>query len=82
MFSAILRRRRRFHRLGILVAAIVMATGIGFIAAGVLRFELLEVLRGNTLAIVLGCALVALGALSLVSYGVVRAIEWANRRWR
>jgi hypothetical protein len=28
----------------------------------------------------LGFALVALGVLSIASYGVVRAIEWASRR--
>ena len=82
MFSNALRRRLRFHRLGILVAVIVLAVGIAFVAAALVRFNLLEALHGTTLVFVLGCALVVLGALSLAAYGVVRAIEWANQRWR
>jgi hypothetical protein len=80
MYSSVLRRRRSFHRIGIGIAVIVMAVGIALIAAAIVRLDLLERLRGNDLAIALGGALIALGVLSIVSYGLVRAIEWASRR--
>jgi hypothetical protein len=80
MYSSVLRRRHSFHRVGIGIAAIVMAAGLALIAAAVVRLDLLETLHSGTFAIVLGFALVALGVLSIASYGVVRAIEWINRR--
>ena len=46
------------------------------------RLDLVETINGYDLALALGIALVVLGMLSIASYGVVRAIEWANRRWR
>lgn len=70
------RLRRRWHRLGILIAATVMAIGLAVTAAGMVRLELWEVLQEDTLAIVLGLALAALAALCLAVYGVVRAIGW------
>jgi len=54
--------------------------GIAFIAAGVVRLDLLEEAQGDVLAKALVIALVALGVLSIASYAVVRAIEWASRR--
>ncbi len=80
MFSDTLRRRHRFHRLGLGIAVIVMAAGVALIAAAVVRLNLLEESRGHDLVFALGSALVVLGILSIASYGVVRAIEWANRR--
>jgi hypothetical protein len=72
---------RRFHQLGILVSSIVMAIGLTLIAAAVMfRLDLVETINGYDLALSLGIALVVLGMLSIASYGVVRAIEWANRR--
>jgi hypothetical protein len=72
---------RRFHQLGILVSSIVMAIGLTLIAAAVMfRLDLVETINGYDLALALGIALVVLGMLSIASYGVVRAIEWANRR--
>ena len=74
---------RRFHQLGILVSSIVMAIGLTLIAAAAMfRLDLVETINGYDLALALGIALVVLGMLSIASYGVVRAIEWANRRWR
>jgi len=54
--------------------------GLSFIAAGVVRLDLLEEAQGDVLAKALVIALVALGVLSIASYAVVRAIEWASRR--
>jgi hypothetical protein len=72
---------RRFHQLGILVSSIVMAIGLTLIAAAAMfRLDLVETINGYDLALALGIALVVLGMLSIASYGVVRAIEWANRR--
>jgi hypothetical protein len=70
------RLRRRYHRLGIIIAATVMAIGLAVSAAGMVRLELWEVLQEDTLAIVLGFALIALAAICLAVYGVVRAIGW------
>jgi hypothetical protein len=81
MFSSALRRRRSFHRIGIGVAAAVMAAGIGLITAAIFRLHLLEETEDSSeLAIALGGAMLALSVLSIAAYGVIRAIEWANRR--
>ena len=74
--SSAARRRRRFHRLGITVAAAVMAIGLAIIAAAVVRLELWEALHEDSLAIVLSMALVPLAVLYLAVYGLVRAIGW------
>ena len=57
-----------------------MATlvGLAFIATGVVRLDLLEKVQGDILAMALAIALVVLGVLSIASYAVVRAIEWAS----
>ena len=80
MYSRVLRRRQSFHRIGIGIAAIVIAAGITLIGAAIVRLDLLQSLRGNDFAIALGCAFVALGVLSIAVYGLVRAIEWVSRR--
>ena len=72
---------RSFHQFGILVASIVMAIGLTLIAgAAIFRLDLMETLADRELALALGGALVVLGIFSIASYGVVRAIELANRR--
>ena len=73
-----LRRRRSFHRIGITVACMTIVLGLVFIAAAVVN--LLEAPQADLFPMALGFALVALGVLSIASYGVVRAIEWASRR--
>jgi hypothetical protein len=75
------RLRRRYHRLGIIIAATVMAIGLAVSAAGMVRLELWEVLQEDTLAIVLGLALTALAAICLAVYGLVRAIGWVTRNF-
>jgi hypothetical protein len=68
-FSSASRHRRKFHRLGIIVAAIVVATGTAVIMAGVMRLELWDALQ-----IVVGSSLIALAVLCLAVYLLFRAI--------
>ena len=79
MYSSPLRRRRNFHHIGIAAACMTTLVGLAFIATGVVRLELLEEAHRDLFPMALGIALVALGVLSIASYGVVRAIEWASR---
>ena len=79
MYSSPLRRRRSFHHVGIAAACMTTLVGLAFIATGVVRLELLEEAHRDLFPMALGIALVALGVLSIASYGVVRAIEWASR---
>jgi hypothetical protein len=53
--------------------------GLTFIAAGVVRLELLEEAQADVFPVAMGLALIVLGVLSIASYAVVRAIEWASR---
>jgi hypothetical protein len=75
MYSSVLRRRHRFHRLGITAAVTAMAIGAAVIAVGVVRLQLWEV-QNDVLAIIVGFSIVALGAVCIAIYGVVRAIGW------
>jgi hypothetical protein len=77
MGSSALQRRRSFHRIGIATVIMTTLIGLAFITVGVV---LLKELRVEVSAMAFGVALTALGVLSIVSYGVVRAIEWASRR--
>jgi uncharacterized membrane protein HdeD (DUF308 family) len=79
MHSSRLRRRRSFHHIGLAAACMTMLVGLAFIAVGIVRLELLEEAHRDVLPMALGAALVALGVLSIASYAVVRAIEWASR---
>jgi hypothetical protein len=65
MYSSASRRCRRLHRLGLIVAAIMMANRLAIITSGVVRLKLWEVLQYNTLAILLGLALVLLAVVCL-----------------
>ena len=74
-------RGRRIHYIGMAAACMATLVGLAFIATGVVRLELLEEAHGELFPMALGIALVvALGVLSIASYAVVRAIEWASRR--
>ena len=65
--------------MGLGIAAAIVATGLAFIGAAVIRLELLEFLRADTFSIVLGLTFVLLGVIAISAYGVVRAIEWFSR---
>ena len=76
MFSAKLERQKRFHRLGMLVAATLFATGIVLIAIwGVRASSMLTAADANRAPIIIGVliALAGLFALCVVAYGAVRA---------
>ena len=79
MYSSALRRRQSFHRIGIAAACMTTLVGLAFIAAGVVRLELLEEAQADVFPVAMGLALIVLGVLSIASYAVVRAIEWASR---
>jgi hypothetical protein len=53
--------------------------GLAFIAASVMRLELLQEAHRGLFPMALGIAVAALCVLSIASYAVVRAIEWASR---
>jgi hypothetical protein len=74
------RRRRSFHRRGVVIAGAIIAVGLVLIGAAMIRLDLLEKLGAETLAIVAGFTLVLFGAVAIAAYVVVRAIEWASRR--
>ena len=78
-YRSSLRRRRSFHHIGIAAACMATLVGLAFIAAGVLRLELLQEAHRELFPMALGIALVALCVLSIASYVIVRAIEWASR---
>ena len=65
--------------MGLGIAAAIVATGLAFIAAAVIRLELLEFLRTDTFSIVLALTFVLIGVTAIAGYGVVRAIEWFSR---
>jgi hypothetical protein len=75
MFSGKLERRKRFHRLAILVAATLFAAGIVLIAIWAVRASLmLTAADVDRAPIIIGVliGLAGLFALCLVVYGVVR----------
>jgi len=47
-YGSAFRRRRSFHRVGLGIAATIVATGLAFIGAAVIRLELLEFLRADS----------------------------------
>jgi hypothetical protein len=73
------RRRRGFHRIGVGIAGAIMATGLAFVGAAMIRLELFELLSADTFSIVLGSTFVLIGVIAIAAYGVVRAIEWFSR---
>ena len=79
MYSSPLRRRRSFHHIGLAAACMTTLVGLAFIAAGVVRLELLEEAQADVFPVAMGLALIVLGVLSIASYAVVRGIEWASR---
>jgi hypothetical protein len=78
-YSRAFRRRQNFHRTGVGIAGTIIATGLAFIGAAVIRLELLEFLRADIFSIVLGFTFVLLGVIAIAAYGVLRAIEWFSR---
>jgi hypothetical protein len=70
---------RNFHRLGLLVAAIILAVGLLLMAKDALGLRLWNLIPADIPILAGGIAigLTGIGLVSLAAYGVVRAIGWA-----
>ena len=83
MFSRTLEHRRKFHQLGMVVAATLFVVGVALIATSTIRglnmFQVVEAKRAPVFAGMF-IALVALSLLCLASYYIVRAIGWFRSR--
>jgi len=69
---------RNFHRLGLLVAAIILMAGLLLMAKDALGLRLWDLLPADIPILAGGIAigLTGIGLVSLASYGIVRAIDW------
>ena len=73
---------RNFHRLGLLVAAMIFSAGLLLMAKDALGLRFWDLIPadipilGRNIAIVL----IGIGLVSLAAYGIVRAIGWAIDR--
>ena len=70
---------RNFHRLGLLVAAIILAAGLLLMAKDALGLRLWDLIPADIPILAGGIAigLTGIGLVSLAAYGIVRAIGWA-----
>ncbi|MGA9082964.1 MAG: hypothetical protein WB390_10960 [Pseudolabrys sp.] len=70
---------RNFHRLGLLVAAIIFTAGLLLMAKDALGLRLWDLIPADIPILAGGIAigLTGIGLVSLAAYGVVRAIGWA-----
>jgi len=73
---------RNFHRLGVLVACIILAAGLLLMAKDALGLRFWDLIPADIPILALGIA-TGLGGIVLVSlaaYGIVRAIGWTIDR--
>jgi len=70
---------RNFHRLGLLVAAIIVMAGLLLMAKDALGLRLWDLIPADIPILASGIAigLTGIGLVSLAAYGIVRAIGWA-----
>ena len=70
---------RNFHRLGLLVAAIILVAGLLLMAKDALGLRLWDLIPADIPILAGGIAigLTGIGLVSLAAYGIVRAIGWA-----
>lgn len=70
---------RNFHRLGLLVAAIILVTGLLLMTKDALGLRLWDLIPADIPILAGGIAigLTGIGLVSLAAYGIVRAIGWA-----
>ena len=83
MFSRTLGRRRKFHQLGIVVAATLFVAGVALIAISTMRgLDMFQVIEADRAPVIAGMliAVAALGLLCVISYYIVRAIGWLSSR--
>ena len=73
---------RNFHRLGLLVAALIIAAGILLMTKDALGLRLGDLIPADIPILAGGIAigLTGIGLVSLAAYGVVRGIGWAIDR--
>ena len=69
---------RNFHRLGLLVAAIILMAGLLLMAKDALGLRLWDLIPADIPILAGGIAigLTGIGLVSLAAYGTVRAIGW------
>src|SRR5678816_4503797 len=70
---------RNFHRLGLLVAAIMLMAGLLLMAKDALGVKLWDLIPADIPILAGGIAigLTGIGLVSLAAYGIIRAIGWA-----
>ena len=70
---------RNFHRLGLLVAAIILVAGLLLMAKDALGLRFWDLIPADIPILAGGIAigLTGIGLVALAGYGVVRAIGWA-----
>jgi hypothetical protein len=70
---------RNFHRLGLLVAAIILTAGLLLMAKDALGVRFRDLIPADIPILAGGIAigLTGIGLVSLAAYGIVRAIGWA-----
>jgi hypothetical protein len=73
---------RNFHRLGLLVAAIILLAGLLLMAKDALGIRFWDLIPADIPILAGGIAvgLTGIGVVSLAAYGFVRAIGWAIDR--
>jgi hypothetical protein len=73
---------RNFHRLGLLVAAIIVMAGLLLMAKDALGLRLWDLIPADIPILASGIAigLTGIGLVSLAAYGIIRAIGWAIDR--
>jgi hypothetical protein len=73
---------RNFHRLGLLVAAIIFAAGLMLMAKDALGVRFWDMIPADIpiLGRNISIALIGIGLVSLAAYGIVRAIGWVIDR--
>ena len=70
---------RNFHRLGLLVAAIILMAGLLLMAKDALGVKFWDLIPADIPILAGGIAigLTGIGLVSLAAYGIVRAVGWA-----
>jgi hypothetical protein len=70
---------RNFHRLGLLVAAIILMAGLLLMAKDALGVRFWDLIPADIPILAGGIAigLTGIGLVSLAAYGIVRAIGWS-----
>ena len=70
---------KNFHRLGLLVAAIILMAGLLLMAKDALSIRFCDLIPADIPILAGGIAigLTGIGLVSLAAYGIVRAIGWA-----